>query len=199
MLQSLRTFGAFLPTSLSGLGADPATVAALAAAITKMEGTIPPGPGYPNGSLAWQNNNPGNIRMVVGGYNYPGCTPGAGGFCAYPDQSTGQAALAHQIGVQVDKGQNLTQFFNQYAPASENNTANYIATVAAQTGIDPNVPLNGATVATTYDASSSGVQDPSAPASASAFDITDPTTWDTTEFAAVGIFAATVLYLLVSE
>lgn len=116
---------------------------ALNAAIQKVEGVYPPGtPGYPNGSLAWQNNNPGNIRYVANGYNYPGCVPGAGGFCKYPDIATGSAALDHQIGVQVSAGQNLNQFFNQYAPGNENNTAAYIASVSQQTGIDPSVPLN---------------------------------------------------------
>lgn len=124
---------------LGGLG--DALTSAIASAITKMEGYIPPNSSYPNGSLAYQNNNPGNIRYVQGGYNYPGAVPGAGGFARYPDLATGQAALQHQIDVQIASGQNLTQFFNQYAPSNENNTQAYIASVASQTGIDPSIPL----------------------------------------------------------
>lgn len=137
----------------------------LNAAIQKVEGVYPPGtPGYPNGSLAWQNNNPGNIRYVANGYNYPGCVPGAGGFCKYPDMATGSAALDHQIGVQVAAGQNLDQFFNQYAPSTDNNnTASYIASVSQQTGIDPSVPLNS--VGGSSTGGSSSTPDPSSDSS----------------------------------
>ena len=199
MLQSLRIFEAFRPTSLAGLGADPATVAAMAAGITQMEGFIPPNAQYPKGSLAYQNNNPGNLVYA----GQPGASPGAGGFAYFNTLAAGQAALNNQIAGQIDKGQSTTQFFNQYAPCNTTNgagavqtcaaTQNYINTIASQLGVDPNTPLNGASVPTTYDVSSSGVQ------STSTFDITDPTTWDTTEFAAIGVLAATVLYLLVSD
>ena len=139
MLTRMRPLGAWGAGMGSLKGTD--VVSSIAAAITQMEGYIAPNAQYPNGSLAYQNQNPGNIRWNPNGYNYPGATPGAGGFAKYPDLATGQAALNHQIQVQIDSGQNLTQFFNQYAPSSENNTANYIAFVAQQTGIDPSVPL----------------------------------------------------------
>lgn len=118
-----------------------ALVDSIAAAIQTQEGYIPPNAKYPQGSLAYQNNNPGNIRFLKSGYNYPGASQGAGGFARYPDFATGWAALQHQIQVQINAGQNLTQFFNQYAPSFENNTPGYIASVAMQTGIDPSIPL----------------------------------------------------------
>lgn len=134
MISRLRKFG------VSGLAGD-TLVNGIADAITQMEGTIPPNAKYPQGSLAYQNNNPGNIRFNRSGYNYPGASQGAGGFARYPDAGTGRLALEHQIQVQINAGQNLTQFFNQYAPSFENNTPGYIAFVARQVGVDPSMPL----------------------------------------------------------
>jgi hypothetical protein len=125
-------------------------VASIAAAITQMEGTIAPNAQYPNGSLAYQNNNPGNLQMT--NPPQPGASPGAGGFAKFDSVADGQAALYNQIQYQINSGQNLTQFFNQYAPGGTSNAAggvqtsaatqNYINTVAQQTGIDPSIPLN---------------------------------------------------------
>jgi hypothetical protein len=109
-----------------------------------------PGEGY-NPNFAG-NNNPGNLVYVQGGYNYPGAVPGAGGFAAYPDMATGLAALQHQIGVQIGAGQNLTQFFNQYAPGGTVNAAggvqtqvatnSYVSRAASACGLDTSTPLN---------------------------------------------------------
>lgn len=137
MISRLRPFGGF---GVTGLGGD-ALVNGIADAITQMEGYIPPNAKYPQGSLAYQNNNPGNIRFARSSYNYPGATQGAGGFARYPSLATGRSALEHQIQVQINAGQNLTQFFNQYAPSFENNTPGYIAFVANQVGVDPAIPL----------------------------------------------------------
>lgn len=185
-------------------------VSKLADAITQMEGYFPPGtPGYPNGSLAWQNNNMGNIRFVPNGYNYPGASMGASGFAKYPTPEIGRQALEHQITVQVNKGQNLTQFFDQYAPASENNTQNYINTVAQQTGLDPSVQLkqyqSGAVDPGTYTP-------PSSPGSTDSTDYTntpdtglpDPTPSDNPAFEDIdptyivigGVVAAGLLYVM---
>jgi hypothetical protein len=156
-------------------------VSAIASAITKMEGTIPPGPGYPNGSLAYQNNNPGNLIYNRNGWNYPGATLGAGGFARFPDPATGQAALDHQIQVQIDSGQNLTQFFNQYAPGGTVNeaggvqtnaaTQNYINMVSQSIGIDPSVPLKSV-----QDGSYTATSDPTGSGG------TDSTTYTATDF-----------------
>lgn len=206
--------GTLMIVGLGKLGqSNSSLVSAIAAAITQMEGTIPPGPGYPNGSLAYQNNNPGNLIYVNGGYNYPGATPGAGGFAHYPDVATGQAALAHQIQVQIGSGQTLTQFFNQYAPGGTTNAAggvqtnaatqNYINTVASQVGIDPNVPLNQLASASGSTDSTSDTGTPTTSGDGvsgavqtvtdafSNLDFTDPTT-----LATVGITGLAVAYLV---
>lgn len=213
MISRLRKFGTY---GVDGLGDS--TTNALAAAITKVEGYAPPGgcigtTCYPNGTLAYQNNNPGNLRYVVGGYNYPGATPGAGGFAQYPDLATGQAALQHQIQFQINSGQNLTQFFGVYAPPNENNTKNYINTVAAQTGIDPSVPIanyqNGTASAgastspsdafdsTTYPTDGGMSADPTNPSATPTTSITDTlNNMDPVTVGAVGIGIAGILYVL---
>ena len=67
---------------ISGLGAptilDDATVNTIAQAIQQQEGYYP-------GSLAYTNNNPGNL--IYAGQS--GAVQGSGGFAKFPDYSTG--------------------------------------------------------------------------------------------------------------
>lgn len=147
MIQKLRPFGVYGMGSLKGTD----LISAMATFIAQHEGNNPNFAG---------NNNPGNLIYVQGGWNYPGAQPGAGGFAKYPDATTGQAALAHQIQVQVNNGQTLTQFFNQYAPGNTTNAAGgvqtpaatqaYIDQASAALGIPTNIPLNQVQ-AGTYD------------------------------------------------
>jgi hypothetical protein len=200
MLTSLR------PMGVRGLGrlgqsAPSPLVSSIASAITQMEGTIAPNAQYPNGSLAYQNNNPGNLIYV----GQSGATPGAGGFAKFDTVADGQQALYNQIQTQINSGQNLTQFFNQYAPGGTSNAAggvqtsaatqNYINTVSQQIGIDPSVPLNSvasssgtAAVSDSSDDSSTDIGTQIANA-VSSIDLSDPTT-----LAVIGIAGALALY-----
>ena len=119
-------------------------VSSMAAAITQMEGVNPNFVG---------NNNPGNIVFIGSNQNgQSGVTRGAGGFAQFSTLASGQAALDSQIQYQINQGQSLTDFFNQYAPGNTKNAAggvqtpaatqNYINFVSGQLGIDPSVPLN---------------------------------------------------------
>ena len=116
-------------------------VSAIAAAIQQKEG-------YYTGSIAYRNNNPGNL--IAG----PGQTGTSGGFAVFPDYATGLAALDNQIQLNINRGLTLNQFFAGgngyagYAPSADsNNPAAYAAFVSAQTGIDPNTPLNQVVIA----------------------------------------------------
>ncbi len=162
-------------SGLSGWGLGDTTsplVSSLAASIRQVEGYNP--------NFA-PNNNPGNLIYVKGGYNYPGCVPGAGGFCAYPDTATGEAALEHQISVQIASGQNLTDFFNQYAPGNTKNAAGgvqtpaatqaYINTVSSQLGIDPSIPLNSVQGSYSGPGSFDTLPSPPPDSSTSSFDL----------------------------
>jgi len=205
MLAALRPMGAFGLGYQRGLGqtAPSPLVSSIASAIVQMEGYNPNFAG---------NNNPGNIVYIGPNQNgQTGVTPGAGGFAQFTSSASGQQALYNQIQTQINSGQNLTQFFNQYAPGGTTNAAggvqtsaatqNYINTVAQQTGIDPSTPLN--TLQTSYSGSGSVPPLPtdsdtdsdsflsSVTDSLSSIDFTDPTTIGVTVAA-----AALLLYAL---
>lgn len=130
---------------LSGLG-DPAAV--IAAAIQKQEGYYP-------GSIAYKDNNPGNLTgckqagasgcdvRVIGTTQYK--------FTQFPDYSTGQQALLNQVQSYANQGLTIQDMMNKYAPAYDNNgnpTGNdpvkYAQNIAASLGVDPNTPLTAA-------------------------------------------------------
>ena len=120
---------------------------ALVQAIERFEGFFTPG------SVAQRNNNPGNLRAGPGQIGTD-----AGGYAIFPDVATGEAALAHQIDLNISRGLSLNTFFAGqrdssgnvvpggypgYAPSGDqNNPAQYAATVAGWIGIDPAAPLN---------------------------------------------------------
>lgn len=131
-----------IKSSLGALGAG--GLDTLAATVQRVEGYYPPGTtGYPNGSLAYRNNNPGNLRFV----GQPGGSQGEGGYASFPSYATGYQALLNQIlaqsapgyrspnGSVYPNGQTLSQFINQYAPvADNNNTSAYLSTLVQATG-----------------------------------------------------------------
>lgn len=117
----------------------------LAATVQRVEGYYPPGtPNYPTGSLAYRNNNPGNLRFV----GQPGASMGEGNYAKFPSYSAGYQALLNQIqrqaapgyrspatGQVYPNGQNLSEFINTYAPAADsNNPSAYLATLVQSTG-----------------------------------------------------------------
>jgi hypothetical protein len=133
----IRVFGA---RRLRG-SISPAAVNALSSAIQNQEGYYP-------GSLAYQNNNPGNLVYA----GQPGATRGAGGFAAFDSYSAGLSALQNQITLDATRGTDvsgnptttISELLSSWAPSSDprNNTPAYIASVASQTGYDPNAPLS---------------------------------------------------------
>jgi len=103
-----------------------ANLSTIADAIQRQEG-------YYQGSLAYRNNNPGNLRYA----GQTGATQGAGGFAYFPDYASGRAALENQIRLDALRGKTLAEFLHKYAPASENDTDSYITNMTAWTGIQP--------------------------------------------------------------
>jgi hypothetical protein len=116
-------------------------VSSLASAIQNYEGWFPPGsPGYPQGSLSYRNNNPGNLRP---GSLAVGATGSNSGYAVFPSYQAGLAALIGLIQSNQYYGDTLTQFFQTYAPSADNNNpAAYAAGVAAQLGVDANTPIS---------------------------------------------------------
>jgi len=97
---------------------------------------IQQGTGQPQ--LAYQNNNPGNLRFV----GQPGATQGAGGFAKFNSPQEGYQALLNQVQLDQSRGGTLAAYITKYAPPGENNTAQYIQQAAQALGVDPNAPLS---------------------------------------------------------
>lgn len=135
-MRSFRTAGRELVrwTGNRGMGQYSGDfVSALASAIQQVEGYYP-------GSLAYRNNNPGNLRP---GSLAVGATGQSGGYATFPDYQTGWNALLGLIQSPMYWNLTLTQFFAQYAPSADNNNpAAYAATVAANLGVDANTPIS---------------------------------------------------------
>ena len=107
------------------------TVATIAGAIQTQEGYYP-------GSLAWQNNNPGNLVYA----GQPGAVRGAGGFAQFESYQDGLNALYTQIQLYAGRGMTINQMMNVYAPASAgNNPTAYASTVAGALGVSPDTSL----------------------------------------------------------
>lgn len=143
---------------ISGLGTAPtvldsATVNSIAQAIQQQEGYYP-------GSLAYTNNNPGNL--IYAGQS--GATQGAGGFAAFPDYATGYQALLNQIQLYASRGMTISQMMAVYAPAGQGNNdpTAYANTVAAAVGASPDTALTdiGSTTDTTNPTSFMASLDP---------------------------------------
>lgn len=115
-----------------------AVIDSLAQAIQKIEGYYPPGGNYPSGSVAYRNNNPGNLRFA----NQSGATgQDSQGFAIFDNYGDGYSALQNQISLDASRGLTLSEFVNKYAPPSENNTSSYLNQVSDSTGISPSETL----------------------------------------------------------
>lgn len=89
-----------------------------------------------------RNNNPGNLNFA----GQAGATKegGAGGrFAVFGSTEEGVSALSKQLRRYAQRGKDtIRSIVTTYAPASENNTAAYIASLSKQTGIGPDEKLN---------------------------------------------------------
>ncbi len=92
---------------LYGLGSLSALSSLSGAALDTIASTIQQVEGYYPGSLAYDNNNPGNLIYT----NYYAqnffATPGRGGFSKFPDYDTGYAAMVHQIQIDAQRGDTI--------------------------------------------------------------------------------------------
>lgn len=131
-----EVFGGRLGAATGGM--NPLALNAIAQAIQTQEGYYP-------GSLAYQNNNPGNL--VYAGQT--GATAGPGGFAVFSSYALGYQAELNQINLDAVRGtdvngnpvEDVADLLSSWAPPSANDTATYISNVAAATGYDPSAPL----------------------------------------------------------
>jgi len=115
-----------------GLGAIGSPVTTIANTIQQVEGYYP-------GTLAYRNNNPGNLIYV----GQAGATPGAGGFAAFPTYDDGYNALLKQIQNYANRGLTIQQMMDIYAPASQpgNDPTLYANKLAASLGVTTDTTL----------------------------------------------------------
>lgn len=102
--------------------------------------------GYAPGTLAYQNNNPGNLVYASWESAY-GCQPGgAGGFAKCPSYDAGQQIQDALVTTYADQGLSLSDMIAKWSPPgatgnSQTSYQNYVSSVASDTGLDPNTPI----------------------------------------------------------
>ena len=118
-----------------GFGQVSSGIQTIAATIQQVEGYYP-------GTLAYTNNNPGNLIYV----GQAGATPGAGGFAAFPSYELGQQALYNQIQIYANQGLTIDQMMAKYAPAGQgsNNPTAYASTIANNLGVSTDTTVAAA-------------------------------------------------------
>lgn len=113
-------------------------------AIQEMEGYLAPGehPKYPNGTRAWLNKNPGNLKFAK---QVKAIGRDGAGFAKFRTYSDGREALMNMLR-SAAQGRSkvykptmtLRQFFDVYAPAADHNfPAAYALFVQKRMGVEP--------------------------------------------------------------
>jgi len=93
------------------------------------------------GTISWRNNNPGNMRMSEFS-KAQGAIGEAGGFAVFPSQEAGEKAREKLLfEAKAYKDKTIAEAMHRYAPPSENDTQDYINSLVAATGANPNTPL----------------------------------------------------------
>jgi hypothetical protein len=120
------------------------TISQFAEAIKLYEGWHAPGaPGYPKGSVSYRNKNPGNLRYS------PFESSNVNNFSVFKTYEDGWKALIHQVRIAVTgkskvykPSDSILQFFDKYAPSSDNNyPVNYAKYVASKIGVTTSFQL----------------------------------------------------------
>jgi uncharacterized membrane protein YgcG len=96
------------------------------------------------GDRNWRDNNPGNIE--AGAFaDAHGAIGSDGRFAIFPDADTGMRALQSLLTSSSYQGLTIEEAMEQYAPASENDTAAYTAFIANNVGVDPTTNMSDLT------------------------------------------------------
>ena len=106
--------------------------------LTRPDGSVE----HRTGARNWRNNNPGNIEYGKLAQQY-GAIGTDGRFAIFPDEQTGRNAMKGLLfDSGVYQGMTIASALNKYSPPSENDTEGKIRDVVAETGLDPNTPLD---------------------------------------------------------
>jgi len=85
-----------------------------------------------------RNNNPGNVRWA----KQPEASgKDDAGYAIFPTPEAGWRKLHGIIKFAANKGYNITEFINEYAPPVENDTRNYVGFVCNHMNCGPFTPL----------------------------------------------------------
>lgn len=127
------------PTDLTAAPAAPSPIAPPPPA------SLSPVQGTPDASAprAVRNNNPLNLTTLPSG-TWTGQVGKDGQFAVFDNPQSGLAAADQNLHAYYSKHglDTLQGVISRWAPASENDTAAYVGTVAKDLGIDPNAKLN---------------------------------------------------------
>ncbi|HCR3195228.1 TPA: hypothetical protein ACSRWF_003411 [Morganella morganii] len=97
---------------------------------------------------AYRNNNPGNVRWASNevGRDRPGVDANGNkkGFAQFRDEADGRAALARQLLLYMDRGNNTVGgILELFAPKKDrNNTEEYIRLLSKHMNVNPDTPLD---------------------------------------------------------
>lgn len=103
--------------------------------ITRSDGTVTRRTG---GTLAWRNNNPGNIRAGAFANDHGAIGVGPSGFAVFPDEATGRNAIGSLLRTRGYSNLSIGDAIARYAPPNENNVEAYHNAIRQQTGLDIN-------------------------------------------------------------
>jgi hypothetical protein len=97
---------------------------------------------WSDGTRAWRNGNPGNVKFDKKN-DWDGQVGKAGGFCVFEEPKWGERATKHLLRVYAGRRQTLGEGIYSYAPPSDNNdTEAYNRFVAQVTGIHRDTKLS---------------------------------------------------------
>lgn len=100
------------------------------------------------GTLAWRNNNPGNLRAYPFAFNHGAIGTGGGatgktkGFAIFPDMDTGWNAMRDLLATDSYQGLTIEEAINKYSPPAENDVERYLGFIEKQTGFSRTTPMN---------------------------------------------------------
>lgn len=137
----LEKYGSYLDPRERGVLQNQVQGAVDARAVAKVADEAFAHSAVASGDRASRNNNPLNLTNLDTG-SWQGQTGTDGRFAVFGTPQAGWAAADRNLQSYGSKGVNtLSTIISRWAPASENNTAAYIQTVAKATGLDPNAHL----------------------------------------------------------
>jgi hypothetical protein len=93
------------------------------------------------GSVPNRDNNPGDLRHSPHSFHAPGDPDGIG---VIDNAADGWADLNRQLQLYADRGLTLEQAIYEFAPPSENNSAEYLAFVCSGLKCDPQMLVSDA-------------------------------------------------------